>query len=49
MRVFKFLFKSKYPNEIFDDDDFADIITSIIICTIFILILLGYIIKWCNK
>jgi len=26
MKAFKFFFPNKYPNETFDDDDFADIV-----------------------
>lgn len=49
MKVIKFLLRSRYPNETFDDDDFADIMMCFMGCAIAVLVLLYYIIKWCNK
>lgn len=49
MKIHKFLFKKRYPNESFDDDDFADIIMFFMGCAIAILVLLYYCIKWLSK
>jgi hypothetical protein len=49
MKIHKFLFKKQYPNETFDDDDFADIVMFFMSCAIAVLVLLYSIIKWLSR
>jgi hypothetical protein len=45
MKIWKFFLQKKYPNESFNDNDFADIILTILIALIIGLVLMYQIIK----